>query len=640
MQFKHTTLGLAVFASLFGTSAAIAQDDIETISVIGARQPIELSRLSASVSVIDRAEIENSGAISLSDLLRGLPGVSISQDGVKGSQTQVRLRGSEANHVLVLVDGVEVNDLGADGGVNFAHLNLDNVQRIELLRGPQSALWGSAAVGGVISITTREAQGKLQGSSKLEVGQDSSKRLAGSLQGQSESLSYALAANHFSTKGQNIARTGEERDGYRNNEVSAKLGWLLSDASKVLLQYRNLDTFNEYDGSDYTTGLSTDADNFTHGRFASGKLEWHFAPANSAWSQTLGVQHSRNNSINYSPAFGGDAQYQQSEVDSNKQRWFWQNNLSYGQANRASLVLEHVNEDFEQIAQAQSWGDPNQQQDNHTNSIAADILHQLNDSLTLTASVRHDNNQIFDDALTYRIGGTFDISAEYSLFVSHGKAVKNPSFIERFGYTPASFIGNSHLEPEESSSSEVGLRANLSAGWQTELSIYHTDLENEINGYVFDTELGGATAKNIVGESARDGLEWQLSGQLANLSVDLSYSYLDAREEDGQTNKIEVRRARHSANLVLNYPFFDNKANIYLQANYQGTRQDDFFATFPATRVALSAATIVNAALTFRPDQHWTFAVRAENLFDHEYEEVVGYQRQGRTAYLSAGYQF
>lgn len=640
MQFKHTTLGLAVFASLFGTSAAFAQDDIETISVIGARQPIELSRLSASVSVIDRAEIENSGAISLSDLLRGMPGVSISQDGVKGSQTQVRLRGSEANHVLVLVDGVEINDLGADGGVNFAHLNLDNVARIELLRGPQSALWGSAAVGGVISITTLEAQAQLQGSTKLEVGENSSRRLAANIQGRSEKLDYSLSANHFSTDGQNIARIGEERDGYRNNELAAKLGWQTSESSRLIAQYRNLDTYNEYDGSDYTTGLSADADYFTHGRFSSGKLEWYYASADSAWSQALGVHYNRNNSINYSPLFGSENQHEQSEVDSNKQRWFWQNNLSYGQANRASLVLEHAKEEFEQIGKVQSWGNPNQQQDTHTNSIAADVLHQLSDSLTLTGSARHDNNQIFDDAFSYRIGATFDVTADYTLFVSHGKAIKNPSFIERFGYTPASFIGNPELEPEKSISTEIGLRAQLPAGWHTELSTYFTDLENEINGFVFDAALGGFTAANLEGDSERNGFEWQVSGQLAEVAVNMSYSYLDASEGKGQSNQLEVRRARHSANLVLNYAFFDKKANLYLQANYQGTRQDDFFGTSPATRVKLGAATIVNASLTFKPAQHWTFALRAENLFDHDYEEVVGYQRQGRTAYLSAGYQF
>lgn len=640
MNHTYSKASLAVAATLVASQAGAQQ--IETISVIGARQPIELSRLSASVSVIDRTEIEDSGAISLSDLLRGLPGVSISQDGVKGSQTQVRLRGSEANHVLVLVDGVEINSL-SDGAVDFAHLNLDNVERIELLRGPQSSLWGSGAVGGVISITTRQTAEALQANTRLEVGEDSSRRVSADVGGNTEQFSYALAFTHFSTEGQNIARQGEERDGYRNNEISARLSWSISEHSKLLTQFRHQDAYSEFDGSDPETGLRADAEFYSDVRASSGRVEWHYSPLSSIWQQQLGF-HFSSNEIITTDGFGG-------ETDSNRQRWFWQHDFSYAADSRATVSVEHVEEEFTQTGTAYSPAyDPNQDQENGITSLIGDIAHKVSDQINLNASLRHDNSDNFDDALSYRVGANYLFSDSKKVFISLGKAVKNPTFIERFGFYPGSFVGNPDLIPEQSRSVELGIELPLYKDWHTAVSVFHTQLDNEIDGnaglpnYLY-------TAVNKDGESRQDGLEWSLSGKLAELSIDLSYSYLDASEEvevteQGQppvfTEQVEVRRARHQANLTLNYGFWNEKVNVYVQANYQGTRIDNFFSPvdFKAIPVPLAAATTVNTAITFRPDPNWTFALRAENLFDHDYEEVVGYQRQGRSAYLSMSHSF
>lgn len=629
MQFKHTTLGLAVFASLFGTSAAIAQDDIETISVIGARQPIELSRLSASVSVIDRAEIENSGALNLADILRSQAGISISQSGAKGTETRVRLRGSESNHILVLVDGVEINNL-SDGAVDFAHVNLDNVERIELLRGPQSALWGSGAVAGVLNITTRQGTEQTRGGARIEVGEDSSAKLAANVSGAADAFNYALSVSHFSTDGQNISAQGNERDGYRNNEFNTQLGYKLSEQARVTANLRYVDSYNEYDAG------GADAELYTHGRFASGKLGWYYTAVDTRWQHEAGYQFSRSETVSNLT----------SEADSNKQRWYWQSALNYSQAGRIAMALEHVDEEFTQIGLASVWGDPNQTQENQTQSAVLDVVHEVLEGLSLTANSRYDSNDEFDDALTFRLGGSYLLDGGHKIYISHGKAVKNPTLVERFGYFPADFLGNPALEPEKSISTELGGQYQINADWFTELNLYFTDLENEINGSFFDLANGRYTAINVAENSKRRGAEWQLKGTIGELKVDLNYSYLDAKEKVKKTDpprveeQTEVRRPRHQANLTLSQDFFEQKANAYIQLQYQGTREDTFFGTYPYAQLKLNAVTLVNAAVSFKPDQHWTFALRAENLFDHDYDEVIGYQRQGRTAYISAGYQF
>ena len=345
---------------------------------------------------------------------------------------------------------------------------------------------------------------------------------------------------------------------------------------------------------------------------------------------------------NFTPAFGEVTTHDVSEVDSDKQRWFWQSNWEYSADSRVSLALEHVSESFEQKGLAQPWGDPNQQQDNDTRSVVADLIHRLSRDLSLNASVRYDGNDVFDDTLTYRLGLSYQPLDWLNLFASHGKAVKNPTFIERFGYTPGSFIGNPSLEPEQSISSEIGTRLQLAGGWQSTLSLYRAELDNEINGYVFDPGVGGATAVNIEGQSKRRGLEWQLSGTLLGAELVFNYHYLDAEEGKGDQTSREVRRARHAADLTLNYAFMDDKANLYLQATYLGSREDDFFPPpdYASTRVQLGAVTVINATFSYRWDPSWQLSLRAENLFDEEYEEVLGYRRQGRTAYVGARYQF
>ncbi|MDF2179060.1 TonB-dependent receptor [Aliiglaciecola sp. CAU 1673] len=635
---QKTFIRGALTVALLSSYGLYAAEDIEVISILGARQPIELSKLSASVSIIDRQQIEDAGVQNVSDLLRSQAGLHFSQDGGKGTQTQLRLRGSEANHVLVLVDGVEINDL-SDGGVNFAHLTLDNIERIEILRGPQSALWGSGALSGVINITTLSAKERISGGLKAEVGQNQSRQLSANIQTKSSALGFTGAVSHGVSDGQNISRQGDETDGFRNNEVSAGIDWALSVQSKLIAQLRHQDTYNEFDNTDFITGLPADSDNFTHGRQSSGKVEWQYSPADSLWSQSLGLHYSRNNSENFSPGFSEASVYDVSETDSDKLRFLWQNNFRYGAANRVTLALEHVEEDFTQRGQASLWGDPNQKQQNQTQSAIFDVVQQLSDALTLNGSLRQDNNQVFEDATTYRVGLSYQFNPLYRAFASYGKAIKNPTFIERFGYTPDQFIGNPGLRPEEAVTSEVGLSIQLN-GWRSELSLYSSQLEDEINGYVYDVDLGGATSVNIDGESDRQGLEWQLFGQWQGVNIALNYSYLDASQGDEESP--EVRRPKHSADLALTYTFLDEKADFFLQINYLGSRQDLFFPppSYQTTYVALPVATILNAAFHYRLDSQWKLSLRADNLLDKDYEELLGYRRQGRTLYVGAVFSF
>lgn len=614
---------------LFSLSSihAFAQSEIENIVIVGARAPIQKSLLSGSVTIIDSQQIEASKAIDVVDLLRGLAGMSVSQSGGKGSLNELRVRGSESNHVLVMVDGVAINDLGQSDLANFAHLSLANVERIEVLKGSQSALWGSGAIGGVINIISKQGTEHFTSGLQVEYGQSRSHKLAVNAQGKTGELSYAISANQFKTDGQNISRVGEEKDGFENNQLTANGKWQASQNSELQFNLHYTDAHNEFDNFQ-----PADADKFTEVEQLSTKLVWRYHQPDSNWRQQLGLQLSKNENISF-----GDDLFENGNK-SERQRLYWQNQLNYSDMGSATLVVEHVSEDFEQSGLASFFGDPNQSQTNKVNSIVLDVLHEFSSRLSLHTSLRHDNNSEYDNANSHRVGLNYRPNTDIKLFTSYGRAIKNPTFTEIFGFTPASFVGNPALRPEQSSSWELGGELSLSEDWQAELSYFDTVLEDEIQT-VFSGDFSSSSAVNLDRKSKRKGVEVAFKGHVGPVKVNISYGYVDAKQPDQAAMlQREPRRAQNTANVSLNYLFADDRMNVYLQASYQGEQLDTDFNTF--SPVSLGGYTLVNTALTYHMSNHSQLYMRAENLLDKQYEDVFAYRGLERRIYLGVKHKF
>jgi vitamin B12 transporter len=624
MTHSYSKAAAAITVVLFASHQTQAQQ-IETISVIGARLPVQQAQLSAALTKIDRAHIEASGATSIADLLRGQAGISLSQSGARGSVTQIRMRGSEANHVLVMVDGVEINDL-SDGGVDFAHLHLDNIAGIEILRGPQSALWGNGAVGGVISITTLQAQEPLSGLLKLEAGEHSSTNLAASISGKQGEFNYALNASDYSSDGQNVSRQGNEKDGYENRQLSARLGWEMSPASKINLSLRHVTASSDYDETDYAvTGLPQDTDHYTEVEQYQGKLNWLYAPQGTEWQQDLGLELNHNDNQNF--ADGDYTNANQSE----KLRLYWQGSYQYQQNSHLSLLAERVEEDFEQ---QDPTGFSDQTRSNDANSIGIDWLHQLARQWSVSASVRHDHNNFFENAESYQAGLSFYPGDGHKLYISAGKAIKNPTFIELFGFFPGSFNGNPDLQAEHSVSMEIGGEWQLSQQWQLSGALYKARLKDEIASNADFT-----SSINLKDNSERKGAELEITGQWRQLKLTGAYSYLDSQQPDfsGELQP-ELRRATHSGFISADYSFPRLPLEFFIRVSYQGSQLDTNFLTF--STIKLPAYTLVDLALSYKLDDQWKLRLKADNLFDKEHEDVLGFVGQQRQFWLSAGYQF
>ena len=634
---KHllTLTSVSVAFTMTGIfSSATAQTtttDVERLTVTGSRLALGRAELAAVSTVIDQQEIARSGALQLTDLLRALPGVTIAQSGGSGALTEIRLRGSETNHLLVVIDGVIANDIGQGSTIDLAHLSAANIARIELLRGAQSALWGSGAVAGVLNITTTAALNNgSRVQAKVGAGTQGTTTGSASAGGQDGALQFNAYANWLNTDGDNIALTGNEDDGYRNITTGGSLRWQADDAHTVSANVRLVDYASDFDAIDaITTGLPIDADNVTDGKQINALLGWIFSPQKSAYSSTVhgSYRKDENDSVAAKRYDGG--------TTGERFQLTWLNRYTYHDWQIAG-GLEYLTRQFSQRGLA-DFGDPNQQQQDHTSSVFAEIGGPLVSDVVLSLSGRFDNNTEFDNAFSYRAGVNWAVNDAYSVFTSVSQAVKTPSFTERFGYYPQTFVGNPDLKPETSQQWEAGARAVFTSALQGQLSFFSTQLEDEINGYVYNPETFITTAENRQTDSEREGVEAEFTYQHNDLTVRSSYSYIDTQ----QAGDDELRRANHQAAVSVLAPLPINGVSFYAKVAYTGTRKDIFYPPYPATAqtVNLSAYTIVDVNLTYPISDSWSATLRVDNLLDETYQDIVGFSAQERRAVLSVNWQ-
>lgn len=633
---KHKT-SLAIAALLSLSICAHAQQNtpkIETITIEGTHAPIAIGQIAGSVTVIDESQIKASGALTLSELLRSVAGVNLGQSGGSGSLSEMRFRGTESNHIMVLVDGVQINDGGQAGLTDFSHLLLANIERIEVLRGPQSAIWGSNAIAGIISISTKQATSQhIQGNASIAYGNKSTKTISASVSQQREKLGFSLNASSYKTDGENISRQGDEKDGYQNTSLSGGIHYNMDSFNRIKLQARLVDYKSDADGYDFSTGLVGDSDAQAKGKHKSLGINWHFAPVKEGkkdgiYSQLLSLQYSKQETDNFS-----NQQFERSSTGE-KLRVLWSNRFEFNNHKWLNIGLEGVNEDFSQ--QGPSTASLiNQKESNDTWAIVSDGLYALTKQLTLSASYRHDNNDIFADASSYRVGASFDVYRDWRIFVSQGKAIKNPSFVERFGYFPNSFIGNPNLQPEQQKSTEIGIEGAFDL-FTLQINWFDASLKNEILGFVFLPDSGQFTAQNASSQSSREGIELSLSGNHAKLQWQLQYSYVDASEGDS----IELRRARHTGSFNTTYQISQSH-QVYLQADYSGTKFDNYFPPSQAGQVvSLPAYFLLSANYQYRYDESIDVNIRVSNALNNAYEDVFGYNTDGQRILASINYSW
>jgi vitamin B12 transporter len=636
MKFKAKAAAAISLAALLTHTSTFSQspDAMEEILVSGSLTPVSLLKSANAVTVIDRQTLKNRAAFTLSEIMRDVPGFSVSQVGVRGSQTQIRVRGSEANHLLVTIDGVEANDPSQSDEFSWGTMSAADIERIEIIRGPQSSIRGSDAVAGVVNIITRRADRSGFGV-HADVGSWSTRNTGFNAGYQRDGFDFRLGVNHVKSDGANIARQGQEDDGYKNTTFNLTTGLKMSDQFNMSLAARQSDGTNQFDADADFDGIVEDQDRQSDFKNTTLRLEGNYSSADGNWQHKVAISRAKNDNTAFADGVMGNR-----TASTKDQYQFIGNMILAGGDQTLSLLAEREEEDWMQRGEI-SWGiyDPNQDRERDTDSLAIEYRTFLTETLTLAASGRYDDNSEFDSAKTYRVEAVYQLSDQTRLRSVFGTAVKNPTFTERYGFY-TNFIGNPDLVPEESQSWEIGIDQTVKGSdFTVSLTVFEADLTNEIDGFVYDPATFAYTSDNMTSDSERNGVEISAMGNITDsLGLTAAYTYTDSSDPDGTR---EVRRPRHTASANLAWQV---RSNLQLNTNIQftGDQTDVYFPPFPEPSqvVVMDSHTLVNLTLNYQASKDLDLYLKVENALDEEYEEVFGYQTLGRGTTVGMRYDF
>jgi vitamin B12 transporter len=584
-----------------------------------------------SALIITADQLEARQTRDIADVLRDVSGVAVA--GIAG-QTQIRLRGAEGNHVLVLVDGIEVSDPFA-GEFDIGTLQAEVGARVEVLRGPQSALYGPDAIGGVVAYESASGRSVPGLAARIEGGTDNT--INGTLRygASGDSWDAALSAVVVSTDGQPSARNGTRDIGRDSYTLSGKGSVDVADGFQLRAAARFIRTEGQTNDSDFdftspTFGFTVDSPGVTFTNEAVYALVGARAEAlDGRWTHDLSAQVA--------------------EVDRETDSPFGLTSASEGDRVKASYVTAFKLADEHNLTFAADW-----ERESFRNALAASggftgrrAIEQTGfvgeyryagEAFDLSAAIRHDINDRFRDATTFRVGAGYRITDTTRLRAAGGSGVKNPGFFELFGFVDGRFIGNAALRPEKSTGWEVGLDQDLGTSARLSVTYFDSELEGEIFT-TFPPPTFIATPANRTTVSQQRGVEVALSARFAEQwSVDAAYSYLDA-EENGVR---EVRRPKHIASAALTWTAPDDAASATLVVRHNGATPDVAFVdpSFVPVRVTLDDYTLVNLNAQVKLAEGISAFARAENLLGEDYEQVFSFVSPGRSAVVGIEARF
>jgi len=589
---RKTALAAAICFSLSGTAQAERVKALGPVVVTANRSEVAVEEVLASVTVLTRADIEQSQAPDLVDLLSRQAGIDVARTGGPGQASTLFMRGTNSNHTLVLVDGVRVNT-ATQGLIDFAHLPLAQIERIEIVRGPRAALWGSDAIGGVIHIFTRdpskaffEARAGSYGRAGLSAGLGASRN--------GSSLGVAVGGEDmrgFSATNDSAYGFDPDNDGYRNRNLSLHAQTMLG-TQKLSFSGLVTDADVEFDQGD------TAALNRVFGLSLGG-------PLSERWTHSLVLGHTSEDL---------DTPVYLSRFGSERDSLDWINTIAMDTAGTLDVGLNWSRESgysddgfagFEQsrrgAALFASW----------RGRWAAQ---------TIELSLRRDDNEQFEGATTGSFAWGWQASDSLRLRASWGQGFRAPNFNEL--YYPGFFglfEGNPNLQPERSNSSELGLDWQPSPAQKLGVSLYRTRI-----GDLIAFEGTDYQAINV-NRAAIDGIELDYHLLHGGLSIDGNATWQNATDAD--SGERLLRRPDRKVNLSVGYRF-DNQATVACEASAFSSRPDFGGASLAGYgRVDLLASAPLAGG--------WTFEARLENLADRDYVLVDGYNTPGRSGVFS-----
>ena len=626
-------VALAAAASLPGTAAAQDATELPEVVVTATRLPTPLEQVASSVTVITADDIERNQYRTLSEALVAVPGLTVVQLGPTGTVSSVFSRGTDSNHTLVLIDGIEINDPSTpDGAFDFAHLLLGDVERIEVLRGSQGTLYGSDAIGGVINIITKRGEGPVSFGARLEGGSHRTFNQSGSISGSRGRLDYRLNVDRFDTDGTSItpkrnrpAGAGAEDDGFENANLSGRFGVEIAENVRLNFVARYVTNELELDTSPEDPNAVQDT------RQLFTRAEAKFSIFDGILENRLGVAYTDYDREVADPPDSISAAFSFATFAGKKLKFDWQGDLYVVENHIVTLGLETENEESDTSSTFSSGFSSQTANDVRTSATYGQVQSSFGDRLFTTIGVRLDHHEAFDAEVTWRVAPAY-IHRETGtkLKGSYGTGFKAPSLEQLFGASFLDpfgriFLGNPNLAPERSRAFDLGLEQTLLDG---RTAFGATYFEIEIDDLI-DFNPRFSSLVNV-GRADLSGVEAYLSlHPIPKLGLRADYTY--TRAEDATTETDLLRRPKHKASLGANYQVL-GRAELAASVVYTGRRKDIDSVTF--ARISTPSYTVVNLAGSYRISETWRFFGRVKNLLDKDYEPADGFQAAGVTGFI------
>lgn len=639
-RFSASLLALAAAPAAFAQQApapdAAAAEDSDQITVTATRAPVNIDQVPASITVLDKAAIDRNQDIGATELLLRTPGISISRNGGYGTATSLRIRGAEADQTVVVIDGVKLNDPAATGGgYNFANLLVGDASRIEVLRGPQSILWGSQAIGGVVNIVTAAPEKALEGSFDIEAGSRETVSARAAIGGRTGPLSWRLGGQSFTTAGISAiapAFGGKETDGYTNRSATGRAELAL--ASNLSVEVRGYYSRGHTE-IDATTGDSSD---YSLNEEFVGYAGVNLDLLDGRLRNRFAYAYTDTDRDSYGPTRARPLSF---ESNGRNQRLEYQGSFAFTKRISAVFGLENENSRFRSRSPAASLATPLPafaRGNAEITSAYAQLSVEPIDGLTLNGGIRYDDHNRFGGQTLFAAGGVWRLSTGTILRASYGEGFKAPTLYQQF-----SEYGNTALDPERANGWEAGVEQQLfgraltfGATWfertTTSQIIFNSCTPSSTVPLCF---VPGTTTRRSgyysnVSRAVAHGIEAAGALKLGGFTLDGNYSWIVAEDRSPGTanfGKWLPRRPQNSANGSISYTFpfglttgaavrwsghsFDNAANT--------TRLDGY--------------TLVDLRAELKAGDNLSVFARAENLFDETYMTAYRYGTLGRSIY-------
>jgi vitamin B12 transporter len=609
-----------------GAGSPESADSVESVIVAATRLPTPESEIASSVTVITAEDIAARQERSLPDILKDVPGLNIVRTGGPGGQTVVFMRGTNSNHTKVLVDGIDVSDpSNSTASFDFSQFLTQDIERVEVLRGPQSGLYGSDAIGGVINVITKSGQGPAQFQASAEGGSFETFNQTAGVRGSVEQFHYNANVEHFHSGATpvtplDLLAPGETRndDYYDNLTAATKLGYDVAQNFDVGLVARYTNSHLRVTGDDFSTFPTFPAAQQTRTSTSEyySRATAHLVSFDGFLDQTLGVAYTRKRTSTLEPASAqeGLATGERTKID-------WQGALKFTQAHTLVLGAEHARDEISEPISAS----------NQIDSGYAELQSQLIRGLYSAINARYDKNDRFGGKVTYRVAPAYVIPGTGTkLKASVGSGFKAPTLSELFQSYPAFFfIANPNLRPETSTGYDVGVeQALVGETLRVGVTYYYNRVRKLIVSAPSPDGIN-ITYANI-GRAHTDGVESFFAyNPVKAITLRADYTYTQATD-DGTGQEL-LRRPKHKASLNAAWQAtsaFSLNATVLTVSSWIDGNRD-----FSIPRLTAPGYTVVNLAASFAIDRHLTVFGRLDNLFDRHFQNPVGFLQPTRGAF-------